>query len=346
MDMTADVPGVRLLRAAERTSAVDALADRLGGRVCLTGVLGDLNRRVRRLPAPGSAVEWSLRWSVRDCVDREWWPQGVTSSADAYDEETFGGRHVLATSWYAKPREGTHKGSRISFVDLDSRTYRHVLLVVPSIDNGRLGLEPLRVHAGGIVWHGPYLHIAATRRGLFTARLDDVLRVPSHVNDLDTFGYRYVLPVCSTYEAQTDEGVEPMRYSFMSLARDGDRRRLVAGEYGRGSMTKRLACYALDRSADLVADHGGAARPEVLHAGGAANMQGAVIVDGRWHVTRSRGPRELGSLCVGEPGALDERQRAIPMGPEDLTYWPSTGTLWTVTEWPGRRWIVAIRPSP
>ena len=37
---------------------------------------------------------------------------------------------------------------------------------------------PLRIHAGGIVWHGPYLHVAATTKGFFTCRLDDLFRVP------------------------------------------------------------------------------------------------------------------------------------------------------------------------
>lgn len=353
--MSTGVPGIRLRRTVDQTAAVDALSERLGGHVGLEGMLGDLNRRARRLPSPGKTVAQSLRWNLHDCIDRRWWPQGVTSSADAYDDERYAGRRVLAVSWYAKSRAGVRKGSRISFLDLGSRAYRHVLLVTPTVDDaGALRLEPLRVHAGGIVWHGPFLHIAATRAGLYAARLDNLIRVPDRLRSPDrdslgvdddrtaTFGYRYVLPVSAAYVAESDDGVEPMRYSFVSLSR-GPAPSLVAGEYGRGSMSSRLARFALDAAPGTLAqDADGAARPRLLHEGGVRNMQGATVVDGHWYVTRSRGPWGRGSICVGEPGDLAEHQRALPMGPEDITYWPSTDTFWTVSEWPGRRWIAAI----
>ena len=47
-----------------------------------------------------------------------------------------------------------------------------------STSTAMLVLRPLRVHAGGIVWNGPYLHVAATARGLVTCRVDDIMRVP------------------------------------------------------------------------------------------------------------------------------------------------------------------------
>ena len=345
--------GIGLRRTSEDRAAVDTLADALGGRVGLAPLLDDLNRRAAWFPAPGSAVQRSLRWNTHDCLDRRWWPQGISSSADAGKSDTVADRRVLAVSWYAKPVDGVHMGSRISFLDLDSLTYRHVLLVVPSLDEGQLTLDPLRVHSGGIVWHGPYLHIAATRRGLFTARVDDLMRMPGDLRDRTSlhangehsasYGYRYVLPVCASYAADNDEGVEPMRYSFVSLSRHGDERHLTVGEYGRGAMSRRLAYYPLDRpSHRLVSAGDDRSRPVLLHTEGVGNMQGAVVVDGTWYVTRSRGPWGLGSLCVGEPGAFVEHRRAVPMGPEDVTFWPSTGTLWTATEWPGRRWIVGV----
>src|SRR4029078_10702367 len=70
-------------------------------------------------------------------------------------------------------------GVRITFVDLAGLRYRHVLLVVPVLDqHGMLVLRPLRVHAGGVVWTGPHLRVAATARGLVTCRVDDIMRVP------------------------------------------------------------------------------------------------------------------------------------------------------------------------
>ncbi|UPK74107.1 hypothetical protein MU582_16940 [Nocardioidaceae bacterium SCSIO 66511] len=356
--MSVDPPGVRLRYGAERTEAVDALADRLEQVAGIEPLLDDLNRRARRLPAPGAAVGASLRWNLHDSFDRRWWPQGVTSTADAYDHESIAGRRLLAVSWYAKPRRGVRKGSRITFLDLDSRAYRHVLLVVPSLDQtGRLRLDPLHVHAGGIVWHANRMHIAATRQGLYTACLDRLLRVPDRrrVRDRDdlgidgdqvaTAGYRYVLPVCSRYLAESDDDVEPFRFSFVSLTRSPTEPLLVAGEYGRGTMTRRLATFAVDpNSGELVTDADGAAHPR-LYDNGVRNMQGAVVADGTWYVTRSRGPWGRGSICAGDPDDLVEYQRALPMGPEDLTYWPSTDRLWTVSEWPGRRWVIGVDAS-
>jgi hypothetical protein len=33
------------------------------------------------------------------------------------------------------------------------------------------------------------------------------------------------------------------------------------------------------------------------------------------------------------------------MGPEDIAYWPSTDELWSVSEWPRRRWIFSMKRS-
>ena len=52
-------------------------------------------------------------------------------------------------------------------------------------------------------------------------------------------------------------------------------------------------------------------------------MQGAAVVDGTWFVTTSRGRYRLGSVWVGRPGALREHRWQLPVGPEDITYWPA-----------------------
>ena len=228
------VQGVHLKRTDEAADEIDALAERLGGRAGVDGLLADLPRKLRRSLAPGLKVSRAFRWSLRDGWDKRWWPQGVTTSADASDTEDIAGRRILAASWYAKDVAGVGKGSRISFVDLGRRRYRHVLLVVPSFgEDGTLRLDRLNVHAGGIVWCGPYLHIAATKRGLFTARVDDIMRVPDELRDPDrnriglhagqvsTYGYRYVLPVRFAYRSAADDGFEQIRYSFLSLNRSG-----------------------------------------------------------------------------------------------------------------------------
>ncbi len=354
----ASVEGVHLQRTDENVREIEALSQVLGQPVGLDGLLGDLKYAVRRSRVPrllGRAVREAYRWDDYDERDELWFPQGVSTSADASASEDIHGRRVLVTTWYSTGKDGIKRGSRVSFIDLDTGLYRHVLLVVPVFDkDGHLTLKPMRIHAGGIVWAGPWLHIAATNRGFVTARVDDIMRVSGdddhpdrfgiEGNTLHSFGHRYVLPVRFTYQAFTDEGHEKLRYSFMSLDRGSDPPALVAGEYALDpDATTRLARYPVDRETwQLETAPDGVSRPMTVEEVGVRQMQGVAIAGGRHHVTVSHGPWWPGSVAAGRPGSMRERRWALPMGPEDLTYWPSTDRLWSVTEHPRRRWIVSM----
>lgn len=348
--------GIHLTRAAERVEEVDLLADRLGGRVGLDGVLADLNRTGRPAAVPGLAVSWGFRPDEQDSLSRRWWPQGITTSADAGlgTDEAYAGRRLVLTSAYSKVVGGHGKGARITVHDVTDPTavrYRHVLLVEPHASHGRVDLRPVHVHAGGIVWHRDHLHVAGTRRGIVSCRLEDVLRVPTG-GDRDrigverdvvhAFGYRYVLPVRFGYDAVTGEGHDQLRYSFLSLAHGGDGHELVAGEYGRAGMTTRLLRFAMDaRTGLLRSDDDVTARPLALDAG-VGHMQGATVVDGRWYVTTSAGPFRLGSVWSGTPADLRRHRFAMPVGPEDVAYRRSTDELWSLSEYPGHRYVFAM----
>jgi hypothetical protein len=347
--------GVHLVRTAERVEEIDLLAERLGGRVGLSGVLEDLNRTARPTRVPGRAVAYGFRLDEQDSLTRRWWPQGITTSADADAAEVVEGRRLVVTSAYSKHVDDVAKGARLSFVDVSDRTavrYRHVLLVEPYAGRGgRVSMRPVDLHAGGIVWHGDHLHVAGTRRGIATFRVADLLRVPAGgdpsrlgVEDdgVHAFGYRYVLPARFGYEAMTADGLEQLRYSFLSLVRGGSGHELVAGEYGRGAMTTRLVRYEIDSATSLLrTDGGGASRPLVVDTG-IGHMQGATVVDGTWYVTTSSGPFRLGSVWSGRPGALRRHRFAMPVGPEDITYWPSTDELWSLSEYPAHRYVFAM----
>jgi hypothetical protein len=60
----------------------------------------------------------------------------------------------------------------VTFVDLSDLQhprYQHVLLVAPvRRDDGAIDVLPVRIHAGGLAWQGPVLHVAGTARGLFS----------------------------------------------------------------------------------------------------------------------------------------------------------------------------------
>jgi hypothetical protein len=349
-------PSVHLLRSAERVDAVEALVARLGGRVGLPGILADLNRTARRVRVPARAASWGFTWDRADSRTRRWWPQGITTSADAGDREDFEGRSVLITSAYSHDVDGVHKGARVSFVDLNDRAairYRHVLLVEPFLrDDGEVDVRPVKVHAGGLVWHGDYLHVAGTTRGFSSFRLDDVVAAPAggardrlglHGGRLDTFGYRYLLPVRFTYDAHTGAGAERMRYSFASVDRSASPHEVVVGEYGRDGMSTRLARFPIDPETSLLgADPDGRSHPLLLEDAGVQRMQGATVVHGTWFVTSSRGRFGQGSVWVGRPGRLREHKRQLPVGPEDIAYWPSRDELWSVSEYPHERYVFAM----
>lgn len=353
------VRGARLVPTGERVDEVSSLAKQLGGRVGLAGVLSDLNRSARATDVPGAAV-WGFRWDDEDGRSHRWFPQGITTSADQGGAYSVDGRRVVCTSWYSQRVDGLDKGSRLTFVDLSDRErprYRHVLLVEPVVDeDGRAGVVPLKVHAGGIVWHGRYLHVAATWRGIYCFRLDDILRVFTggdprrlHVHGdgrVDSFGYRYVLPVRFRYDALADPGHEPMRYSFLSLDSSSHPHRLVVGEYGERGTPARLAVFELDPGTALPrADENGHARPVEFHETGIRAMQGAAAVDGTYFVTASAGRHGRGSLWVGRPGVFRRYPHVLPVGPEAIAFWPATGQLWSLTEYPGRRYVFAMTRS-
>ncbi|MEZ5097998.1 MAG: hypothetical protein R2731_19120 [Nocardioides sp.] len=333
--MPTDAGGIHLDRSAENGDAIAVLAGRLarsgGGAVGLPTLLSDLNRQAHRSHGWfGHAAHRAYTWDRHDRGSTEWWPQGISSSADASTSGVVEGRRVLMVTWYARvspdrPR-GEAPGSRLTFLDLDTLRYRHVLLVVPTLRGNRLAVSPLHVHAGGAVWCGPLVHVAATGSGLVTCRLDDLMRVPdghewgaAADTAVSSAGYRYFLPVRSRYRAHADPGRPGLRYSFLSLDR-GAPASLVVGEYGRGQQTTRLACYPLDVETGLLtAGADGLARPDFVGQG-VPHMQGAVTVEGSWYVTASRGPGTPGRCSSVRRGGCGPTARGAdgPRGPRLL----------------------------
>ena len=328
--------GVHLSRSDENVAEIDALAARLGGRVGLDGVLADLDRQARRSRLGrllGRAVDEAWTWEERDNRDHRWWPQGISTSADASETEDVAGRRLLVTTWYSHQVDGVSHGSRVTFVDLDTLRYRHVLL------RDAASMEPAARprRRTRLVWPLP------ARRG-HRAR---VPHLPGRRRDAERPATATTTCCrCGSPTAPTPTtGHDRLRYSFLSLDRSASPT-LVAGEYGRGSDTTRLARFDLDAESALPRPgDDGFARPVALDEGGVVQMQGAVVARGRYHVTVSHGPWRPGSVYVGQPGDFTAYPLAVPMGPEDLAYWPSTDRLWSVSEHPRRRWIFSMRRS-
>ena len=346
-----DTVPVQLVAGRDRSADIDAFAQLYGGRVGLAGVLGNLNRVAPPAFFTRSAASWGFRLDDEDNASKRWWPQGITSSADAgqgsgsssgSDPDLYAGRRLLVTTSYSKTVDGVGKGCRITVFDITDEQpvrYRHVLLAAVGRDDaGEPELRPVHAHAGGVVWSGSWLHVAATSKGVHTFCVDDIIRVSKQTG----LGHTYVLPLRSSHGTRTAEGTGAMRYSFLSLGRAGTTNRMLAGEYGHGRMSRRLLTYDLDPSGRLADDDAGVALPRLVSAAGPSRMQGAVDVGGRLHIVTSNGRRGRGSLWVGPPDALRREARVLPPGPEDLTYWPAREELWTPTEYPGRRFVLAL----
>lgn len=349
--MAADVEPT-LTRSADRSAAIDALADLAGGRVGLAGVLADLGRAARPVSQQLTRVEVAFTWDDADRRDRRWWPQGVTGSWDAASSPTAGSDgagDVLVTTAYAKPVSDVRLGARITVHDISDVTrvrYEHVLLVDARTDDaGRLTVSPVHAHAGGAAWAGDHLHVAATAKGFHTFDTRDVVAVGATGDlGLPDHGHRYLLPLRATYRSHTPEGAVPLRFSFLSVTHEvRPVRRLVVGEYGRGQMTKRLWTYDVDGATGLpCTDEDGVARPTFLTPAGVERMQGAALVDDRLHVVTSRGRLRRGSIWSERGNRLVQHEYVLPPGPEDLSHRPSDDRLWSLTEHPFTRMVVAV----
>ncbi|MFD1827696.1 MULTISPECIES: hypothetical protein [Mumia] len=338
---------VGLRGALTRPAARDALL-RAGEPLDVPSLLDGAVLRLREADVPGSAVTKGFAWEPTDAETEHWYPQGVTTSADAQEGATD--RDVLVATWYAHHRP-RRTGSRLTFVDLAARRYRHVLLVRAVRTPWGVRARPVPIHAGGIAWYGPYLYVAATRAGIVLFRISDLLRLDLSGRGRGVagrLGYEVVLPEYARLSAWSRDEGSRLRYSFLSVAygAPGEPPALVAGEYGGVGRSQRLWRFTLDPTTHLpVRDGSGRAVPTELHAAQSARMQGVTALDGRWYVTTSQGRGNAGDLLVGAPGDFRRHKGVLPTGCEDIAAWPERRELWSVTEWPGMRWVYAMDPD-
>lgn len=257
--------------------------------------------------------------------DVEWMPQGMTTVADAQDDQAWGVAEPLIVSWYNKDSEYV-KGSRITFIDRRTGAYQHVLLAYPFINDSQnatyMSLRNTQnafgssLHAGGIAWYGNYLYVADTRRGfrVFDMRyIFDLKAAGDKGNTTDKtrigrqngvfygHGYRYVMPQVAAWTSNGGQVENPSvcrvsgspKFSFVGLDRTGIDH-LTTGEYCNGAdtddLTGRVARWPLD---------GDTGRPLLSNDGlwqassafrlPQPNIQGALSRGDTWYLTRSHG---------------------------------------------------------
>jgi len=183
-----------------------------------------------------------IRWNEDDETTSIWRPQGIAGFSR-------NGVRYLLVSWYAKDAAES-KGSRITLIDISPSsatylTYRHILLVQPTLPTGTLDYTqygtyaPLNVHAGGIAYFNGKIYLSSTSLGLRVFDLDKIIEVTSGTGtenkcgkdaggNLYAFNYRYILPQVGYYKINDADPFSTVQVNY-------ENNQLWTGQYYAGS---------------------------------------------------------------------------------------------------------------
>jgi hypothetical protein len=356
-DLDAQLPKLGVQNILTQANRVDAPK----GDHCTSPALGTNTR----------PVSGKFCFENGDVNADEWVPQGVTTVADAQEDQLWGDKQAILVTWYDK-QTAPVKGVRVSFLDTDTGNYQHVLLAYPYTNGqGNPSYEQVTtpqegdgasVHAGGVVWYGNYLYLVDTRRGVrvFDMRyifdiksaadgdVDDDAKVGREDGTYYSYGYRYVMPQVGGWSNPGGLAEFPpdnkcnaagtQKFSFISLDRSEDPDAMITGEYcadqSDPDLNGRVARWPMNGETGLPVTGGDGG----WHATSAYRLpkprvQGAVSTEDRWYL------HSTGGGTTG-PGHL---QAAVPGGPG------ATGVLGTdsadhsvaigvedLSYWPGR----------
>ncbi|MEV4756129.1 hypothetical protein AB0J86_13600 [Micromonospora sp. NPDC049559] len=319
--------------------------------VGLAAVLDGANRQGRNL-CHSTYLTASLNprgfcWQDGEDDDENVWiPQGVTGSGDAQSAGTvLNGRRVVAATWHYSDDSFI----RVSFLDLATLRYRHVLLVEPTADGN---FQAVAGHGHGLFWYGNRLFVAT---GGAVLRVFDL----SHIWAMDTATaevgrgtdgkfharyHAYALPQTGAYWYEgggcaSGTGDRPC-FASLALDRSGTGSFVAAEHTTRGG--GRIVRWPLDGDTELpkVGTDGYVHAVEAF-ASPVWGMQGAVSYNG-YFVISGVCPEyadEIGNgvdypscLHRGTGGVSTTTWTQAPRNTENLSYWPATGELWLMNE--------------
>ncbi|MFO0736799.1 MAG: hypothetical protein U0270_13020 [Labilithrix sp.] len=333
--------------------------------VTVTDVLNDANRiatKTATVPGAPSSVQYALNWQDDDNGSVAWTPQGLSGSADASDDGKVGGKTAVLVSFYDEPVAGSGEenvGVRIAFVDTTNAAaprYRFALLVQPKAGaGGAPSFDPIKIHAGGMVWYRDWLYVADTTHGF---RVFDMRRLLRVATDAGPFGcdgtacragnYKYVLPQIGKYERESACG--PL-FSWVSLDRRSDPPALVSGEYCStdacaGPLAGRVFRWPLDPTTGLL--RSAVTFPTEAYLMSHKQVQGGASVNGLYFLSSSAPSGDGGDLYRVTKGKSATSQWGD--NPEDLMVDPGNGWLWSLNEKAGKRAVFAVKldayPAP
>lgn len=349
-------------------------------------VIADVNRSATHLtsaPSTAEAFETGFAWDSDDQAVDYWIPQGVTTSADAYGNGNYpegGNNRVVLASWYFETdpdgdgvdEYAIDKGLRLTFVNYNNASapkYRHVLLVEPvKTATGEFSFNPIRKHAGGIMWYGNLLYVVDTYKGLRVFDLNTLFKVPLTEKDvcgLHTdgsyygYGYQYVLPQSAAY----DNAGTYLRYTAIGLDRASTPDSLVVSEYslsgavsytdgtfngtGVGTTTPKVVRWNLDYTDRQL---GSLTATEAVTVS-QQKIQGVVSRNSKHYLSASDGTSTKGTLRSFTSGASTAGAVCdLVIGCEDLSYhssgasgWAfSESVIWNLGEYVNKRYVYAV----
>lgn len=347
------------LKASGYSPLVDDLDAKLPN-VSVATVVADGNRSATACSPSAAYRVASFCWNSGDNTVTYWIPQGVTTSADAYESGVYEGTTTILVSWHDDGSSGIDRGVRVSFVDYSTPsapTYRHVLLVEPYTQtDGQVSYRAVKVHAGGIFWYGYHLYVADTYSGFRVFDMRHIWQANSSDSgaiglqsdgSYQAYGYKYVLPQVITYTDSPVDDSSALRYSFASLDRTSSPDSVIVGEYAYPGTGTRLVRFPIDYTDRMFREGSdGYVRATEAYDVSVTSMQGATAINGKFYLSTSDSDDNKGDLATYRPGSsVTYHYDTLPIGPEDLSYWAARDQLWSVTEYAGSRSVFAVRAS-
>lgn len=248
----------------------------------------------------------------------------------------------------------------MSFVDYSNTStpkYRHVLLVEPYTNSsGQPDFKPVAIHAGGIFTYGYFLYVADTSGGFRAFDLRHIWKVTTgDTNKIgrqsngtyQAFDYAYALPQALTFTHSTTNNAAKIRFSAASLDRTSTPDSVVVPEYNADGTGTRVVRFPIDyTNRKFAASADGYTHANEAYRVDIKSMQGATAINGTFYVSASAGSSTRGALYkFSASSGPTKYASAFPIGNEDLSYRGPQKQLWTLSEHPGGRSVVAVTPT-
>lgn len=316
----------------------------------------------------------------RSLDSSDWVPQAVASSNEAA-VGGYTGPAAVAVTWY-QPRPDHTAGAmddpqndRVTFINTpasgDSATYRHVLLVEPVVENGKLNLRRVKMHAGGVAWYGNILYVASTGGGIraFDIRRMFAVHTTKDVVGLDTaapsdpnlYGesFAYVILQVASYK-KTDAACtrspttisSGLCFSGVTVNRSASPISLISYEYRTqaemvaATVGSRIVHWPLDAGTGLLARAAdGNVHSGKLYVTPTYQVQGVSIDHTTFFMSTSQSGGTFYREVDGD-GVAPVRSAWV-QGAETTSFTTTSfgDRLWSATEVPGRRMLFWVYTS-